>query len=195
LLSNQEIKDELDSGDLEIYSLERENIGPATVDLRLSNSFKRYRSDDATSCLIDSNDGVSENLHEEIESDSIVVRPGDFVLGSTVEKIFMPDYLYSEVKGRSSYGRLGIEVHKTAGVIDPGFRGEITLEITNSMPYPVKLHSGNRVCQLALHRMNTVASPAYGEDGEKKDNKYQWQIGVTKTRVEEDVEIPNSADE
>lgn len=186
LLSNQEISEELINGDLEITPLPTENIQPASVDLRLSRKFKRYRSDDATSCLIDSETGVPENLHEEIESDNIIVRPGDFILGSTVERVKIPDNIYSEVKGRSSYGRLGIEVHKTAGVIDPGWDGHITLEIANSMPYPVELHAGNRVCQITLHRMNTDADPSYGQ---KNDSKYQYQQGPTASRVDEDVEI------
>jgi len=185
LLSNQEISEELINGDLEITPLPTENIQPASVDLRLSRKFKRYCSDDATSCLIDSETGVPENLHEEIESDSIVVRPGDFILGSTVERVKIPDNIYSEVKGRSSYGRLGIEVHKTAGVIDPGWDGHITLEIANSMPYPVELHAGNRVCQITLHRMNTAADPPYGI---KNGSKYQYQEGPTTSRGDEDLE-------
>lgn len=183
ILSNQEISDELHNGELEITPLPSEHIQPASVDLRLSTKFKRYRSEDVTSCLIDSESGVPENLHEEIESESIVVRPGDFVLGSTVERISIPDNIYSEVKGRSSYGRLGIEVHKTAGVIDPGWDGTITLEISNSMPYPVELHAGNRVCQITLHRMNTAADPSYGT---KTDSKYQYQSEPTVSRADED---------
>jgi len=185
ILSNQEIWRELQNGDLEIDPLQADQIQPASVDLRLSNEFKRYRKpdDDPTSCCIDSKDGVPENLHQDITAGNIVIQPGDFILASTVESLCLPPELYAEVKGRSSFGRLAVEVHKTAGVIDPGWEGDITLEITNDMPYPVRLHSGQRICQITIHRMNKPADPAYGE---KYDSKYQGQSGPTPSKVDGD---------
>lgn len=187
LLSNAEIRQELESVDSEfrISPLREHQIQPASVDLRLGDQFKRYRSDDATSCLIDSRDGVWDDLHEEIEAESIVVRPEDFVLATTVEELTLPADIYGEVKGRSSFGRLGIEVHKTAGVIDPGWQGEITLEITNAMPYPVELHVGQRVCQVTFTRLREPADPPYGE---KYDSKYQDQHGPTTSRADGDLD-------
>jgi len=192
ILSNQEIWEELQHGDLEVDPLSPEQVQPASIDLRLAGEFKRYRQpdDDPTSCLIDSKDGVPENLHENIEGNNVVIKPGDFVLASTKERVCLPPELYAEVKGRSSFGRLAVEVHKTAGVIDPGWSGDITLEITNDMPYPVMLHQGQRVCQITIHRMNTPADPSYGE---KYDSKYQNQRGPTPTRVDEDRENSDEA--
>lgn len=187
ILSNQEIWEELHEGDLEVEPIQATQIQPASIDLRLSDEFKRYRNppDDPTSCVVDAKDGVWENLSTDIEANNIIVEPGDFVLASTMERVCLPPELYAEVKGRSSFGRLGVEVHKTAGVIDPGWDGEITLEITNDMPYPVRLHAGQRVCQITIHRLAEPADPPYGE---KYDSKYQGQSGPTASRADQDRE-------
>lgn len=181
VLSNQEIWDEFAYSEFDIYPLTVEQVQPASVDLRLGRDFKVFTQKPDKDYFIDSKHDIPKHYYNEKENvSSILIKPGNFYLGTTMETINMPAHLYAEVKGRSSVGRLGVEVHKTAGVIDPGWRGEITLEITTDMPHPVKLYAGQRVAQMTVVKLDKPADPAYGE---KADSKYQNQSGPTPSRI------------
>lgn len=178
-LSDAEFWDEFAYTELDIQPLTVEQVQPASIDLRLGSDFKRPL---ASGTVLDTVKDATQE-YEEWKGDSVVVEPEDFVLGTTMETVYLPPHIYGEVKGRSSVGRVGIEVHKTAGVIDPGYRGEITLEITNDNPDPVEIHSGQRICQIVLEKMGEPAEKPYGS---QENSKYQNQEGATPSQLHKD---------
>lgn len=182
ILPDHEIHHEAAYKDLGIEPFEPRNVQPASYDLTLGHEFVEYPK--LTSYrMIDPEDGM-DDAGNAVEADSYVLSPGEFVLATTRETISLPDYISAEVKGRSSIGRLGVIPH-TAGWIDPGFSGEITLEFVNHNPNPVVLRSGMRCCQIVFQAMQSKALTPYGE---KKDAKYQGQSGATESRIEDDHE-------
>lgn len=118
--------------------------------------------------------------------DPVTIGPGEFALGTTLERITMPHDLVARVEGRSSIGRLGLTVHVTAGFIDPGFEGQITLEIANLNWYPIVIYPGMRIAQLAFHNMTTAAARPYGHA--MGNSKYQGQSSVTASKIAEEKE-------
>lgn len=124
------------------------------------------------------------------DGEAYVVQPGEFVLGVTQEKISLPDDLVARVEGRSSLGRLGIIVHSTAGFVDPGFSGTITLEISNLNRLPVALYPGMRICQIAFEQMSSAAEMPYHS---KPFSKYQGQVLPEESRLVVDPEFAQTA--
>jgi len=153
-------------------------IQPASVDMRLGTSFKVY--DKNLTTAIDPREGINCMRDIEIEADTpFVLHPGDFVLGATQEFVEIPFDLVAQVTGRSSIGRLGVIVHATAGLIDPGFKGCITLELSNLSPLAVKIWPGMRIAQLVISRLSSPAMWPY-------DGKYQGDTSVAASRIAED---------
>lgn len=184
VLSNQEINYELAYGDLEVTPATSDQVQPASIDLRLSDEFVIYEPRPGGDYTIDSrNPEDLEHIKKEVTQDEIKIRPNHFYLATTKEDVTLPNYLYGQIAGRSSIGRLGVAVHETAGVIDPGWDGQITLEISTQMPHPVKLYEGQRVAQMTLHETGMIAKPGYGD---KDDQKYQGQRGPTESRAARD---------
>lgn len=137
-----------------------EQVQPASYDVRLGNDFKIFERDHNTA--IDLSDPVDITKHVHIRNgDFFTLHPGEFVLGVTQEFVNMPNDLVSRIEGKSSVGRLGILVHVTAGFIDPGFRGPITLEMASLHPLPVKLRPGKLIAQLSFERMASPAAQPY----------------------------------
>jgi dCTP deaminase len=191
ILSDRDIKKSISSGDIVVVSPDDDhfgNIGASSMDLRLGRFFKIYNH--AKHAVLDprNSDTFKDvvNLIEIEEGKSFVVQPGEFVLGVTLEKIKLADDLVARVEGRSSLGRLGIIIHSTAGFIDAGFEGTITLEITNINRMPVALYPGMRVCQLAFEQMTSPAEVPYQK---KKSSKYQGQIYPEESRISKDPEF------
>lgn len=166
---------------IDISPFSQENVQPASYDLTLGDEFVKYH--DGGYSLQSVELGPTER-RESLTADSYVVDPGEFVLGHTVETIRLPNDVTAEVKGRSSIGRLGLIPH-TAGWIDPGFEGEITLEFVNHSPQPVEITSGMRIAQIVFSETRTPAGVGYGE---KDDQKYQGQTGATESKIQEDGE-------
>ena len=166
ILSDQAILTRLENGSLSISPLEKEQIQPASVDIRLGNTF---------SVIEDSPSGVitmdQEITYKTIQSDTYVLLPGQFILATTMEYFVLPNDLTAFVEGRSSLGRMGLFI-QNAGWVDPGFEGEITLELFNANRCAIKLQSGRRVGQLVFARMDTTALHPYR-------GKYQGQKGAT----------------
>ncbi len=158
-------------------------LGPSSFDLRLGYSFGEL----ATRLVevVDTRDmkQYQECVHETYHppGEAVIVHPGQFILGSTLETINVPNDLVARVEGRSSYGRLGIVVHATAGYVDPGFEGDITLEIQNLGNAPVKLYPEDRVCQIVFETMTTEADVPYDK---KQDTKYMGQTGATGSKLD-----------
>lgn len=192
IFSDRDIRAAIKSGRIKIDSPDEkylENIGPSSLDLRCGNHFKLYEHTKFP--LLDpANPATFENCSRLIEiqkpNTPFIIQPNDFMLGVTLEKITLPDDLVARVEGRSSLGRLGIIVHSTAGFVDPGFSGTITLEITNINRMPVALYPGMRVCQLAFE---TLTSPAEVDYSKKKTQKYQNQVFPEESRITQDPEM------
>lgn len=188
ILSDREITSKIESGEIIIESPKenwKEQIGASSMDMRLGKYFKIYEHgkypvlDPKT---MKESDNITR-LIEVPEGEAFIVQPGEFVLGVTMEKVALPNDIVARVEGRSSLGRLGIIVHSTAGFVDAGFAGTITLEITNINRMPVALHPGMRVCQLAFEPMTSEALVPYGKKG---TSKYQDQIFPQESRIYKD---------
>jgi len=196
ILSDRDIKARIAQGDIVVISPDADhlpNIGASSMDFRLGKYFKVYNH--ATHAILDPADpdtfkDVTKLIELEKEGSPFIIQPGEFVLGVTVESVKLPDDLVARVEGRSSLGRLGIIVHSTAGFIDAGFEGTITLEITNINRMPVALYPGMRVCQLAFETMSSAAEVPYGK---KKSAKYQGQLYPEESRIAMDPQFANQS--
>ncbi|MBI4017425.1 MAG: dCTP deaminase [Candidatus Aenigmarchaeota archaeon] len=156
-------------------------LGPSSIDLRLGDHFIIFQNT-KTSLLDTKNmnlDGMTSGIHATPE-EGIVIHPGQFILGTTMEFLKIPDDMAARIEGRSSYGRLGIAVHSTAGYCDPGWEGQVTLEIQNLGVVPVRLYPGERVCQVVFQKMTSEADVPYGK---KHDAKYMKQSRATASKL------------
>lgn len=186
ILSDRDIRAGLESGHIVITPLEDPEIQiqPCSVDLRLGNRFVVFKH--ALKPFIDPLvDDATEytEAYEVPDGQAFILHPGEFVLGTTKERVEVPNDLVAKVDGRSSIGRLAILIHATAGFIDPGFRGVITLELSNVGKMPVALHANMRVCQISFEQMTGPAERPYGS---RKGSKYQDQSGPTASRIHRD---------
>ncbi len=177
ILSDRDIRKALESGRVKITPAQAgllPHIHASSMDLHLGNVFKLYEH--STFAILDPKqpETFTDNMRmiTVAEGEPFIVQPGEFVLGVTQEQITVPDDLVVRVEGRSSLGRLGIIVHSTAGFVDPGFTGTITLEISNLNRLPVALYPGMRVCQIAFEQMSSPAEMPYHK---KPGSKYQGQ--------------------
>jgi len=175
VLSDIDIIEQVASYGLEINPYNEDNVEPASVDLRLGEEF--HRADPSRSQPIDLSDPTGNEIDWVTQRDNIEICPNDFVLATTLEKVSIPDYLVAQVEGRSSTGRVGVSVHQTAGYIDPGFEGQITLELTNHGPVPVTVQKGLRICQIVFTKLSSPSIEPYGHEG----SQYQGQSGATKS--------------
>ncbi len=173
ILSDRDIKKYIEEGKIKIHPLPDFEIqlGPASLDVRLDNIFRVFNHTQVP--YIDpKNKSTFEHLTEVVkveENKPFVLQPGQFILASTLEEVELPDDIGARIEGRSSWGRLGIIVHSTAGYIDPGFKGKITLEMSNIGMLPVLLYPGMRICQLSFEKLSSPAQKPYPQ---KKDAKY-----------------------
>ncbi len=182
MLSDRDILARLARGDLVIAPLEDVDlqVQPASVDLRLGNDFLVFRTPHVP--FIDPAH-PPENYTEPIhipDGDVFIIHPGEFALASTLERVEIPDDLVARVDGRSSLGRLAIVVHATAGFIDPGFKGHITLELSNLGRVPVALRPRMRCSQLEFHELASPSLRPYGSPD--RGSKYQDQRGPVASR-------------
>lgn len=190
ILSDRDIRRAIDSGRVTITSDNPEpfHIHASSMDLRLGSTFKLY--DHSKFPLLDPKrpETFQGNMRTVSvpQGEAFIVQPGEFVLGVTCETITVPDDLVVRVEGRSSLGRLGIIVHSTAGFVDPGFSGTITLEISNLNRLPVALYPGMRICQLAFEMMSSPAETPYSA---KPGSKYQGQVLPEESRLSLDREF------
>jgi len=163
-------------------------VQPASIDLRLGYDFQTFNY--TRQALIDPADPTTfEQLTTRTQlepGERFIVHPGEFVLATTLEHIEIPTDLLARLEGRSSIGRLGIVIHSTAGYVDPGFKGKITLEISNLGRIAVALYPRMRICQVAFEEMSSPVSEGYGQ---KRDAKYQGQAATTASRLFEDGEF------
>jgi len=175
VLSDRDIIDRIDNGSLVIEPYDESNVEPASVDLRLGDDFKRALPVSSTD--LDTDDYTGDEIQWHETEGSVEICPGDFVLATTHESVKIPTDLVAEVTGRSSLGRLGVSIHQTAGFIDPGFEGEITLELSNHGPVPLTFHAEQRICQIVFTELSSEAVNPYGHSG----SQYQNQTGATES--------------
>jgi dCTP deaminase len=193
ILSDTDIKKNLDKGKITISPLEDPEIQiqPSSVDLRIGKEFKGFKI--IRKPVIDPMDksdleSYMESFYLE-EGEPFIIHPGEFALATTYETIKLPHDLVARVEGRSSMGRLGITMHVTAGYIDPGFHGKITLEISNIGKMPVALYTGQRVCQIVFETMTSPSERPYGHPD--RDSKYMGQERPITSKIKQDYEIKN----
>jgi dCTP deaminase len=177
LLSDHEIRDRVLRGDVKIQPFDPERVQPASVDLLLDH-FVRVPQGREEIDVVKVRAG--HTALKEIGEDGLLMQPGEFLLASTLERITLPDTLAARVEGKSSLGRLGLAVHVTAGFIDPGFTGQVTLEIANLSPWPIRLRRRMPIAQLCLIPMSATPQRPYGS----ANNRYQGQYGPTESRYE-----------
>ena len=169
ILSDGEIIEYLSTKELVIEPIEQEQIQPASIDVRLGNTF--CIANDGAASIIRLDDKIE---YQTFTQDKYILLPGQFVLATTVEKIRLPNYLTAFVEGKSSLGRLGLFI-QNAGWVDPGFSGEITLELFNASRFAIEIHAGNRIAQLVIAKAGKAAIHPYS-------GKYLNQSGATGSR-------------
>ena len=180
LLSDRDIRAEIAANRVGVEPFEEAMIQPSSVDVRLDKFFRVFENHKYS--VIDPSTEQAELTREVIaEGDEpFILHPGEFVLASTYEVITLPDDIAGRLEGKSSLGRLGLLTHSTAGFIDPGFSGHITLELSNVANLPVKLFPGMKIGQLCLIKLSSPAEHPYGS--KKYGSRYQGQRGPTASR-------------
>jgi dCTP deaminase len=192
VLSDRTIRQELAAGRLGIDPLDEDAVQPASVDLRLDRAFRIFR---VTSRPYVDVHQPTDDLTELVEispDEPFVIHPGTFCLGSTMETITLPHDIVARVDGKSSLGRLGLLVHATAGYVDPGWTGKLTLELSNQSQMPIALYLGMRIAQISFLSLSTPVNRPYGSPS--LGSKYQGQTGPTPSRISREF-FPKNPDE
>ncbi len=180
LLSDRDIRAELAAGRVALEPFDEAMVQPSSIDFRLDKFFRvfenhRYPHIDPAEDQTD-----LTRMVEAVGDEPFILHPGEFVLGSTYEVVSLPDDIAARVEGKSSLGRLGLLTHATAGFVDPGFSGHVTLELANVATLPIKLYPGMKIGQLCFFRLSSPAEHPYGS--EKYGSRYQGQRGPTPSR-------------
>src|SRR4051812_5455217 len=181
LLSDRDLTAELKAGRLGLEPFEPSLVQPSSVDVRLDRWFRVFNNTKYTHIDPSLQQDELTTLVEAPDGEPFVLHPGEFVLGSTLELVSLPDDLAGRLEGKSSLGRLGLLTHSTAGFIDPGFSGHITLELSNVANLPITLWPGMKIGQLCLFRLSSPAERPYGSQG--VGSRYQGQRGPTPSRA------------
>ncbi|MFI6502029.1 dCTP deaminase [Nonomuraea typhae] len=180
LLSDRDILAEIDKGRLSLEPFDADMIQPSSIDVRLDRFFRVFENHKYPHIDPAIEQPDLTRLVEPDGDEPFILHPGEFVLASTYEVINLPDDLASRLEGKSSLGRLGLLTHSTAGFIDPGFSGHVTLELSNVATLPIKLWPGMKIGQLCVFRLSSPAEHPYG--AEKYGSRYQGQRGPTPSR-------------
>jgi dCTP deaminase len=184
ILSDVDIRKELAAGRIEIEPFDEACVQPSSVDLHVDSQFRvfansRYPYIDVRTQMPD----LTE-LVEVTGDDPFILHPGEFVLGSTRERVRLPDDMVARLEGKSSLGRLGLLIHSTAGYVDPGWDGYLTLELSNVANLPITIYPGMKIGQISFFRLSSPAEKPYGSS--ETGSKYQGQRGPTASRFFEE---------
>lgn len=182
ILSDRSLRAALADSDIEIEPLGENAIQPSSIDLRLDHRFRVFRNH--TRGVIDVKEDLSD-LTELVEIEPsgdvpFILHPGEFVLGSTLERVRVPTNLVARLEGKSSLGRLGLLIHSTAGFVDAGWNGQLTLELSNVASLPITLYPGMKIGQISFQQMTTESDAPYGSVS--TGSKYQDQVGPVASR-------------
>ena len=180
VLSDRSIREEIESGRIVIDPYEQRLVQPSSIDLRVDSSYRvfnntRYPYIDVKQPMEDLTELVST-----AEDEAFILHPGEFVLGQTLERVTLPNDLVARLEGKSSLGRLGLLIHSTAGFVDAGFHGNLTLELSNVANLPITIYHGMPIGQLSFMRMDHPVEVPYGETSNR--SKYQGQAEPTASR-------------
>jgi dCTP deaminase len=179
VLSDRTIKAEVAAGRLVFDPYDESLVQPSSVDVRVDNAFRVFHG--SRHPYIDVRlpmDDLTELVRVK-EGEPFILHPGEFVLGQTLERVKLPDDLVARLEGKSSLGRLGLVIHSTAGFVDPGFEGNLTLELSNLANLPITIYEGMPIGQISFMRMDEAVERPYGAEG---GNKYQGQTEPTASR-------------
>ena len=180
LMSDRDIRAQIEAGNIGLEPLDMGLLQPSSFDVRLDRFFRLF--DNHKYAYIDPAEEMSEltRFVEVAADEAVILHPGEFVLGSTYEFVSLPDNIAARLEGKSSLGRLGLLTHSTAGFVDPGFNGHVTLELANVSNLPIKLWPGMKVGQLCFFQLSSPSETPYGSA--KYLNRYQGQRGPTASR-------------
>lgn len=180
LLSDRDIRAQIDAGRVQLDPYEPAHVQPASLDVRLDRYFRLF--DNHRYPVIDPSQDQPELTHlvDAGPDNPLVLHPGEFVLGATYEAVALPDDVAARLEGKSSLGRLGLLTHSTAGFIDPGFTGHVTLELSNTATMPIMLWPGMKIGQLCFFQLSSPAEHPYGSGA--NGSRYQGQRGPTASR-------------
>src|SRR5277367_5093326 len=179
VLSDRTIARLLAEGQIEIDPYDDALLQPSSVDVRVDRYFRVFRNNLYPYIDVKAQQEALTELVE-IRDQPFILHPGEFVLGSTLERVRLPDDLVGRLEGKSSLGRLGLLIHSTAGFIDPGFDGHVTLELSNVANLPITIYFGMKIGQISFMQMTEPASAPYGSSA--LGSKYQGQRGPTPSR-------------
>jgi dCTP deaminase len=180
LLSDRDIRAELDAGRVALEPFDEAMIQPSSIDFRLDKFFRVFENHRYPHIDPAQDQSDLTRMVETVGEEPFILHPGEFVLGSTYEVVSLPDDIAARVEGKSSLGRLGLLTHATAGFVDPGFSGHVTLELANVATLPIKLYPGMKIGQLCFFRLSSPAEHPYGS--QKYGSRYQGQRGPTASR-------------
>jgi dCTP deaminase len=180
LLSDRDLQAEIAAGRLALDPFEPGLVQPSSIDVRLDRMFRVFNNVKYTHIDPSIQQDDLTTAVETPAGEPFVLHPGEFVLGSTLEVVTLPDDLAARLEGKSSLGRLGLVTHSTAGFIDPGFSGHVTLELSNLANLPITLWPGMKIGQICVFRLSSPAEHPYGS--EKYGSRYQGQRGPTPSR-------------
>jgi dCTP deaminase len=184
VLADREIRTRIESRAIVIEPYDPGDLQPSSVDLHLDRSFRVFRNNrypyiDVRQAQPDLTELVTVG-----EEEAFILHPGEFVLGQTLEWVELPDDLVARLEGKSSLGRLGLLIHSTAGYVDPGWRGNLTLELSNVANLPIALYPGMRIGQISFLELSSSVERPYGSPG--LGSKYQGQTEPTESAVHRD---------
>ena len=180
ILSDRTIREELEAGRIVIDPLLPKSIQPSSVDLHIDRYFRVFKNHTMGHIDVKKNLEELTELVEIAEEDTFMLHPGEFVLGSTLERVKLPTDLVARLEGKSSLGRLGLLIHSTAGFVDAGWDGQLTLELSNVANLPITLYPDMKIGQISFIRMTTPADVPYGSA--EVGSKYQGQRGPRPSR-------------
>jgi dCTP deaminase len=192
ILSDRTIREEIAAHRIVIEPFDPECVQPSSVDLHVDRVFRVFHN--ARYPFIDVRKPMEDltELVEVAEGEPFILHPGEFVLGATLERVSLPDDLVARLEGKSSLGRLGLLIHSTAGYVDPGWDGFLTLELSNVANLPITIYPGMKIGQISFFRLTSPAEHPYGSSA--AGSKYQGQRGPTPSRFFEEFQDQESSD-
>jgi dCTP deaminase len=186
VLSDRHIAEALADGRVRVKPYDPADLQPSSIDLHLDRSFRVFRNNRYTFIDVRAAQTDLTELIEVADDEPFVLHPGEFVLGQTLEWVELPDDLVARLEGKSSLGRLGLLIHSTAGYVDPGWKGNLTLELSNVAKLPIALYFGMKIGQISFFEMSSPVDRPYGSAG--LGSKYQGQSEPTASAYFEDFE-------
>ena len=186
VLSDRDIRAQIEAGRIVIEPFTPDAVQPSSIDLHLDRRFRVFRNSRYPYIDVRAEQPELTELVEVADDEPFILHPGEFVLGSTLERVGLPDDLVARLEGKSSLGRLGLLIHSTAGYVDPGWDGNLTLELSNVANLPITLYDGMKIGQISFQRLSSPVEVAYGD--ERIGSRYRGQRDPTASLYHRDFE-------